>query len=311
VDSFEQIVIEEEKPVADEAAVILSRAGFVKRMLPKTYDKAVSAEEQPELPKTVIRTMTDAKLLFFTDKGNCYPVTVEQIPESRPKDRGLALGGLLAGLENGETVVSLLEAGDWSGDLLFVTEGGLVKRTACSEYNVRKAKFAAVNLRDGDQLLSVIDPKDFDSVLLVTEKGMAIHFAMEEVSKIGRTAAGVKGISLANGDRVVHAFVHSNEGEIILISEMGYMKRCLLIDFERQARGGKGVKCMNLLKNGSNGKQIAGALLVTDPYEFHIVQKSGTTMAYNTEDVGIETRSGKGQPYAVVVMGDVVTGLSR
>ena len=311
VDSFEQIVIEEEKPVADEAAVILSRAGFVKRMLPKTYDKAVSAEEQPELPKAVIRTMTDAKLLFFTDKGNCYPVTVEQIPESRPKDRGLAIGGLLAGLENGENVISLLEAADWSGDLLFVTEGGLVKRTAYSEYNVRKAKFAAVNLRDGDKLLAVIDPKDFDSVLLVTEKGMAIHFALEEVSKIGRTAAGVKGIALANGDRVVHAFVHSNEGEIILISEMGYMKRCLLIDFDRQARGGKGVKSFNLLKNGSNGSRIAGALIVRDPFDFRIVQKSGAFVPVNSEEVAIETKAGKGQPYTVVVMDDVVVELQN
>jgi hypothetical protein len=68
---------------------------------------------------------------------------------------------------------------------------------------------------------------------------------------------------------------------------------------------------MNLLKNGTNGKCIAGALLVTDPYEFHITQKSGTTMAYNTEDVAIETKASKGQPYAVVVMGDVVVGLSK
>ena len=310
VDSFEQIVIEEEKPAADEAAVTLSRSGFVKRMPPKTYDRA-SSEDQSELPKCLIRTMTDAKLLFFTDKGNCYPITVEQIPEARPKDRGLAIGGLLAGLENGENVVALLEAGDWSGDLLFVTQGGLVKRTACSEYNVRKAKFAAVNLRDGDLLLNVIDPKDFESVLLISEKGMAIHFAVEEVSKIGRTAAGVKGMALANDDKVSHAFVHNSEGEVILISELGYMKRCLLIDFDRQARGGKGVKSFNLLKNGTNGSRIAGALIVRDPFDFRIVQKSGAFTPINSEEVSIESKAGKGQPYVVVVMDDFVTELQN
>ena len=68
---------------------------------------------------------------------------------------------------------------------------------------------------------------------------------------------------------------------------------------------------MNLLKNGSNGNCIAGALMVTDPYDFRILQKSGTATTFNTEDVGIETKSGKGQPYVVVIMGDVVTGLQK
>ncbi len=310
VDSFEQIVIEEDKPIADEAAVILSRSGFVKRMQPKTYDK-VASEEQTELPKCVIRTMTDAKLLFFTDKGNCYPITAEQIPEARPKDRGLALGGLLAGLENGENVVALLEANDWSGDWLFVTQGGLVKRTARSDYNVRKAKFAALNLRDGDLLLDVLDPGTFDSVLLISEKGMAIHFALEEVSRIGRTAAGVKGMTLADGDRVSRAFMHNSEGEVILISDLGYMKRCLLIDFDRQARGGKGVRSFNLLKNGANGSRIAGALIVRDPYDFRIVQKSGAYIVVNSEEVSIESKAGKGTPYVMVVMDDVVVELQN
>ncbi len=87
------------------------------------------------------------------------------------------------------------------------------------------------------------------------------HFAVDEVSLIGRTAAGVKAMTLAAGDKVAYAFVHNSEGEVILISELGYMKRCLLIDFERQARGGKGVKAFNFLKNGANGAYLAGALL--------------------------------------------------
>ena len=311
VDSFEQIVIEEEKPVADEATVILSRNGFVKRMPPKAYERSAASGEQAELPLCAIRTMTDARLLFFTDRGNCYPVTVEQIPESRPKDRGLALGGLLAGLEDGERTVALLDAGDWSGDWLFVTSGGLVKRTAKSDYNVRKAKFAALNLREGDALLTVLETANFESALLLSEKGMAIHFALEEVSKIGRTAAGVKGMTLAADDRVAHAFVHNSEGEVILISELGYMKRCLLIDFERQTRGGKGVRSFSFLKNGANGSHIGGALLVRDPFDFRIVQKSGAFTPVNSEDVSIESKAGKGTPYVVVVMDDIVVDLQN
>ena len=312
VDSFDEIVVEEEKPVADETVVILTQAGFVKRMAPKAYDKAVANAEFADPPRQAIRTMTDAKLLFFTDIGNAYILAAERIVDSaKAKDRGLPLGGVLAGLENDESLVSLIEAGDWSGELMFVTRKGLIKRTALSEYNVRKSRFAALNLKNGDRLLDVLRPEGCEGVLLLTKAGMAIHFAVEEVSLIGRTAAGVKGMSLSADDEVAFAFVHNNEGEIIMISDMGYMKRCLLIDFDRQARGGKGVKAFNFLKNGANGSTVAGALTVTEPFRFSILQKNGTATPCVTEDVAIEPKSGRGQPYVVVVMDDVVVELVR
>ena len=262
VDSFEEIVIEEEKPVADETVVVLTQAGFVKRMAPKVFDKAVANGEFADPPCQSIRTMTDAKLLFFTDVGNAYILAAEKIAEAmKAKDRGLPLGGVLAGLETDESLVALIEAGDWSGELMFVTRKGLTKRTALEEYNVRKSKFAALNLKNGDRLMSVLRPDGFEGVLLLTRQGMAIHYATEEVSVIGRTAAGVKAVTLSADDEVAFAFVHNSEGEIVMISDMGYMKRCLLIDFDRQARGGTGVKAFNFLKNGSNGAILAGALI--------------------------------------------------
>ena len=311
VPSFEAIVIEEEKPVAEEARVLVTRNGFIKRMQPKLYEKAVADKMFADAPAQVFSCKTDEKLLFFTDLGNCYPIIVEQIPEARVKERGLPPGGLLAGLEKEEKLVGVVEAGDWSGEVLLVTTGGLIKRTTLENLNVRKGRYAAIGLKDGDRLLSAINPAGNSGVLLITAGAMAIHFAVEEVSVIGRTAAGVKGMSLAAGDKLCFACVHNSEGEIIMISDLGYMKRCLLVDFDRQARGGKGVKCMNLLKSGMNGNCIAGALMVTDPYDFCITQKNGTMTTFNTEDVAIETKAGKGQPYVVVVMGDVVTGLQK
>ena len=312
VDSFEEIVIEDEKPVADETVVLLTQAGFVKRMTPKAYDKAAANGEFADPPRQAIRTMTDAKLLFFTDMGNAYILAAEKIAEaSRAKERGLPLGGVLAGLENDETLVALIEAGDWTGELMFVTRKGLIKRTALGEYNVRKSKFAALNLKNGDRLLNVLRPEGGESVLLLTKAGMAIHFAIADVSLIGRTAAGVKAIALSADDEVAFAFAHNSEGEVVLISDMGYMKRCLLIDFERQARGGKGVKAFNFLKNGANGNYLAGALDVREAYDFSIVQKNGTLTPCNTENVAIEPRTGRGQPYVVVVMDDVVTELVK
>ena len=155
VDSFQEIVIEPEAPVADETAVVLTRAGFVKRMPPKALEKA----DKTDAPAQVLSCFTDEKLLFITDLGNCYPVPVSQIPECRPRDRGIALGGLLAGLEKGENLVSLTPAGNYEGELLFATQNGLVKRTACAELNVRKSRFACISLKGDDRLAAVLCPR--------------------------------------------------------------------------------------------------------------------------------------------------------
>ncbi|MBQ6373481.1 MAG: DNA gyrase subunit A [Clostridia bacterium] len=312
VDSFDEIVVEDEKPVADETVVMLTQAGFIKRMAPKLFEKGLASGDFADPPRLTIRTMTDRKLMFFTNTGNCYLLPAEQLAETaKAKDRGLPLGGVLAGLESDEKLVALIDSGDWSGELMFFTEKGLCKRTLMEEYNIRKNRFAAINLRNGDHLLCVQKPEGFESALLISRNGQAIHFAVEEVSIIGRNAAGVKAMTLSEDDAVASAFLHNSEGEIILISEMGCMKRCLLIDFERQARGGKGVKAFSFLKNGQNGSYVAGALIVREAYDFRIVQKNGTVTQFNTEDVAIETRNGRGQPYVVVVMDNVVTELVK
>ena len=311
-DSFEEGTIEEEIPVAEAAVVVLTRAGFIRRMAPKAFDKAYANSEFTDLPRLVIRTTTDSKLLFFTDVGNAYIVQADRIPEAnRPKDRGLPIGGVLAGLEKDEMLVSLMDAENWTGELIFITSKGLIKRSLLSEYNIRKSRFVALNLKNGDSLLKVIQPAEHESLLLLSRLGMAIHFAVGEISLIGRTASGVKAMALADDDEVRFAFAHDSEGEVVMISDMGYMKRCLLIDFDRQARGGKGVRAFNFLKNGANGTCIAGALFVTEPFRFDILQKSGTSTVCSTEDVAIEQRNGRGQPHVMVVMDDVVTELIR
>jgi DNA gyrase subunit A len=306
VDSFSEIVIEEAAPAADEAVVFITRNGFVKRMAPKTYEKS-----EQEAPVHFINAMTDEKLLFFTDMGNCYYLPVTQVPECRPRDRGLALGGLLPELNKAENVIALHNPGKGEGEYLFATENGLVKRAARSEFTLRKTRFSAIGLKGDDRVVAVLDPAGYESVLLLSKGGMAIHFALAEVSQQGRAAAGIKGMTLAGDDRVAFCFVHNSEGELIMASELGYLKRCLLIDFDRQSRAGKGLKAFNFLKNGSNGHYIAGALTVTEPYEFDICQKSGAASRFSTDMPEIESRSGRGSAYVMVVMDDFVTGLRR
>ena len=310
-----EIVIEPEAPVADEAVVLYNRAGFLKRLLPKNYERQLAAETDSEPPVKLFSTTTDQKLLFFTDQGNCYPLVVSQIPECRLKDRGMAPGGVLQGLDSHEKIIEIFcvtPDGCWTGDLMFITENGMIKRTAFSEYAVRKPKFAAINLKNGDKLLSILPiTDDVKSLMLISRAGMVIHFPIGEVAAIGRVSAGVKGMLLSAGDRVLSAVIGGDEGELVLLSDQGYIKRCLMVDFELQARAGKGVRAINLLKNGANGKEIVAAFSVKQPFTFHVVQKDGTRTPVDTEAVKIEMRSGKGQPFVLVAGDNTVTGVER
>ena len=291
VGAFEEAEIVPDAPAADEAVVCMTRAGFVKRMQPKLFEKSVQNGEVPVEPPYRFACETTDKLLFFTDQGNCYPVMVSQVPECRVKDRGLPLGGLLAGLAKGENVVSLLcvKPSDFTGELLFVSRGGLVKRVDMAEYNINRARLSGES-----------------NLLMITEQGMAIHFRTAEVSLIGRTAAGVKGIALAPEDGIGFVLPDDEEGEVLLVSDKGFMKRCLLIDFDLQARAGKGVKCFAFQKNGANGTRICAALLVKQPFDFVAKQKSGQEMPLNTNAVRIERRDSRGSMYAMCVLDDTI-----
>ena len=313
VEAFEQTELQPLPKVAEETLVYMNRQGFIKRVSPRLYDKAIVAGESTDAGEYLFRCDTDTRFLFFTDMGNCYPMIAEKLPECRVKDRGTPPGALLAGLEKDENVVSVLEIKDnvFDGVLLFVTRGGTVKRSELKEYDINRAKFAAIALKGEDRLFCVKRLNDESNLLIITESGMSIHFLMKEISMIGRTAAGVRGIGLNEGDKVQSAFPNNEEGEILLVSDKGFMKRVLLIDFDLQARGGKGMRCFNLQKTGVNGTRIVGALEVKEPYNFEYEQKSGTVLWLYTDTVRIERRESKGTMYAMCVLGDVITDVRK
>ncbi len=313
VEAYEEKEIAPAERVADEALVYLSRAGFVKRVSPRLYEKAVANNEVTDAGDYVFPCDTDTKLLFFTDKGNCFPLEVGKIAECRVKDRGTPQGGLLAGLEKDETTVAIIPVGSegFAGQLLFVSEGGIVKRTEFSEYDINRSKFAGTGLKNGDKLKTVVKLNGEQNLLLITLQGMSCHFAMEEVSLIGRTAAGVKGMGLSEGDRILTAIPNDEEGEVLLVSEKGYMKRVLLIDFDLQARAGKGVRCFNFQKNEANGTYLAAALTVKEPYNFEYTQKEGTALTLSTETIRIERRESRGTMYAMCVLDDIITEVHK
>lgn len=309
--------------IAEDALVTYTRAGLLRRMMPRARKRAMGEGAEGEAddpPLYRFDTMTDRTLYFFTNRGNCYPLSVAALPEmNRPKDRGSLLSSVLAGLEDGEQPVNILcykpselkDAPDW----LFVTSQGQLKRTAAVEYDVRRQKFAALNLRPGDELLTVF-PLDAESdVLLLSVCGMSIRFHADSVSVMGRVAAGVRGMTLdlrdGVSDRVMWCAQPKPTDQILLMTERGFAKRVLYMDFEPQSRGGKGVKCFYFNKSGSNGTRLAGAaLLGAEGQSVQVTQKMSLPTVLSADEVVMQGKTDKGMPYAMAILDDVVTGMS-
>ena len=173
--SASPVELPDETPVVEEAVVAYTYGGQLKRMYPAIFRKTplpTRAEDPQEAAQYLFQTSTDETLLFFTDHGNCYPLSVGALNECKPKDRGQLLSGVLAGLEDGEKPL-LITCGRLADlvkqpDLLFVTKHGMVKRTAAQDYEVRSRKFAAVNLKAGDSLLLVLPLNTRDDLLLLS-----------------------------------------------------------------------------------------------------------------------------------------------
>ncbi len=299
-ESHEIQVDEAELTLVEDALLCVSDSAI--RRLPVRVFKA-NQEEPPE--GMLLETKTNRRVQLITNFGVMYTLTVSDIPESKPKDRGTTLAGLFAGWQDGERVLSMFELDGAEGELIFYTSGGFIKRTAISEFMTRNRRFAAYPATEGE-LIGVCALKPDENVLLVTKLGMSIRFAPGDVPVQGRGARGVKAIALMNGDAVLMATQTPDEGEVFVLSDRGYGKRSLIFDYEIQGRGGKGLKTFDFKKNGSNGYEIVSAFHVTNPKDVVILQKHGDETRLNTDEVHIEARFSKGSPVVMVMLDNVV-----
>ena len=307
----QQIEIVETAPEAEDAVVLLTESGYLRRYAPKTFEKLVAGDAQE--PGWHLEVKTDERVLLMTDAGFAYPVKVSDIPECTPKARGVALSGILMNVEDQEKPVALFRGADGSEteNLLFITESGAVKRSPLSEYAVRSRRFAAIRLKDGDRVFRVLREEAMEALLLITRKGMAACFPLDEVPMQGRVSSGVRGMTIAADDALLEALQHDFEGEVLLVTDRGYMKRCLLADFDPHGRGAKGVKCIAFERSGASGTCLAGALRVIDPCTVAVTQASGGRTEIYSESVRIGRREDKGTPYVIAVLDDVVTGMRK
>jgi len=312
-DDSAKLPVVDNKPAAEDTAILRLSDGQIRRMSPRMVDKFM---QQPGVAAEVVQTIqtaTDESLYIFTNLGNCFMLDIARIPETmRLKERGSLLTGLVAGLADGEHAVNMFcaksdEMGKF-GDLLFITRNGQAKRTAASEYGIRRARFAAINLKGEDQVAAVmaIAEDDPGEILLITRLGMGLRMRLYEIPATGRATAGVRGVDLSEGDEVRWIHPHKDGDMLLLISDRGFGKRMMMSDIDRQKRATKGQKLLPITKSGETGTQLAAALNVTDAAQVSFAQKHGHVTTMNTSEIGVERRTGRGQLLVSVLLDDVV-----
>lgn len=295
----------------EDVVLSVDRQSFIRRSFVKNYN--LSSKDAPQTGNDaltlIMPAQTDMNVLFFTNSGNCYNVKVEDIPDYKWRDKGCAPGRLCSGFEENERIVFgfAYKATLPEGELVFMTEKGMIKISDLSEYAVKKNKFNAITLKDGDKVITVDIRKKDASVLFITQNAMSLNIDTSDVSTTGRVTAGVKGISLDENDRVIFASQVTDEGEIAVFTEKGYGKRTLAVDYELSMRARKGNKTFEWRKNGSNGSRIAGAVYVKEPVDILALHTNGETDVLNSETLFIEQRLSAGKPYILAVMGDEIS----
>ena len=317
-DTSEAVEEPKEEAVILDAAIVYTRAGYLKRIDPAVLKRNPLPTREENMQESALyqfATNTSENLYIFTDRGNCYPLPVTSLNEIKPRDRGQLLTGVLAGLEENEQAIlmfcmkpSILAA---QPDLVFVTTKGTIKRSTAADYDVRSKKFAALSLKDGDQLLSVQFVQADKDILLVSRDGMSIRFPADQIPVQGRTAGGVKGMTLEPGDRIA-AFTQIGEKDAaVIFSERGWGKKIPAMDFEPQHRGGKGVRCFWFNKNGSNGKAVSGVSVAPEDAVGTLIinQVHSPATVMTRAEILMQGRQGKGMPYVMAILDDIVTGI--
>ena len=295
---------EEKQLYVEDATVVLLEGMRIKRIA----TRSAASLPPEEVPLWRFDTRTDRKLRLFTDHGAMITLPIEELAEVKPGGKATNLN-TLAEIEKDERVVSVfLDSQD--GEYFFYTRSGSVKRAPKSEYDLRVKRTAAIGLRESDRLLGV-QAGALQTTLMITAHGQSIRFLTETVPSMGRSAAGVRCMKLEAGDEVVFAAQCPDDGELLLVTDRGYAKRCLLFEYEIQNRYGKGVRTFEFKKNGSNGTRLVGAMLTDAETAFTLVQRHGARTPLTASEVRIEPRAGKGTMLVAVVLDDDVVEIDK
>ena len=278
----------------EEVVVTISHAGYIKRNAVTLYraqrrggkGKIAMGIKEEDFVETLFTASTHDALLFFTDAGKVYWLKVHEIPEASRAAKGKALVNLLA-LSKDEKVTATLPVKEYRADRFVImgTKQGVIKKTELSAYsNPRQGGIIALSLDAGDKLIGVDLTDGQREILLGTKQGITIRFKEEDVRAMGRTAHGVRGITLEPGDEVIgmETITPDSTTAILTVTEGGYGKRTPVNEYRVQGRGGKGI--ISVKTTERNGAAV-GFLQVRDEDEIMLMAAQGKVLRCKVDDI--------------------------
>lgn len=291
----------------DEMVITISRMGYIKRTPLSEYKlqnrggvgaKGTATRDEDFLEHMIMATMHNT-LLLFTEQGQCFWLKVYEIPEGTKQSKGRAIQNLLNLTADNKVKayinVTTLNDEEYINNnyIVLCTKKGIVKKTLLEAYSRPRVNGVnAITVREGDQLLEAKLTNGQKDILLAVRSGKAIRFPEEKVRPMGRTASGVRGITLGReDDEVIGMVTVENDENILVVSENGYGKRSDVEDYRITNRGGKGVKTINITEK--TGELIA-MLSVTDEHDIMIITRSGITIRMAVQDLRVMGRATQG-----------------
>ena len=300
----------------EDVVVTLSHGGYAKSQPIDTYQaqrrggrgrSATKVKDEDFVDKLFVANTHDT-ILCFSSRGKMYWLKVYQVPQAGRGARGKPIVNLLP-LEEGERINTVLPIREFDQDsyVFMATSGGTVKKTPLSQFSRPRASgIIAIDLRNGDRLVDAAITDGNAEILLVASSGKAIRFSESDVRPMGRGAAGVRGIKLADGHEVI-ALSILDEGMILTATENGYGKRTQVDEFPVQGRGGQGVIAIQTTER--NGRTV-GALQVAEDDEIMLISSNGTLVRTPVADISIVGRNTQGVRLIRVEEGQRLVGLA-
>ncbi|MGH1468519.1 MAG: DNA gyrase subunit A [Bdellovibrionales bacterium] len=312
---FEDLVSNEEVLVTLTASDKIKRIDIDEYRVQKRGGKGVkgAASVEEDFIRDIVHTGTLSTLLVFSDKGKVYWSRVHALPKGSRTSKGKSIKNVvqLSGEEQVTTIMAITDFKNQEGEVLFVTKNGIVKRTNLDNFSKpRTSGLIAANTDEEDSLVNVRLTTGEDDVFLITRNGMSIRFDEKQIRSMGRTARGVKGINLSEGDEVVGAAIASADSKdlnMLIITDNGFGKRTSLEDYRTQSRGGVGLITQKI--TDKVGKVVKAAM-VQNTDQVIITTNKGQAIRVKASDISIYGRSTQGLKIINLNSGETVTGMT-
>lgn len=312
--SMEDLIPEE------EVVVTITRGGYIKRTRSDQYrsqhrgGKGIKGASLrgDDVVEHFFVTTTHSWILFFTNLGRVYRAKGYELQEAGRDAKGQHIANLLE-FQGGEHIAQVMELKSYDDAeyLVLATRGGMVKKSRLSDYDTnRTAGLIAINLREGDEVVSAFTVSAKDDILLVSRNGMSLRFHADDASlrPMGRSTSGVTGMKFRDGDELISANVVTEGSFVFVVTEGGYAKRTSVDEYRVQGRNGFGIKVAKLVED--RGALVSG-LIVDEEDEVLVVMASGKVVRSNVNEVPAKGRDTMGVIFAKPGKGDSIIGVAR